>query len=367
MRRILMLAAVLALISTACSVSFGTKPSSSASPELSQAAGQLTGDATGSVRGVSNVVARVLPAVVNVTSTLPQGKGVGTGFIVRSDGVVVTNCHVVEDATKLTVFSSAKDPQQYDAHVIGGDCLHDLAVLKIDASGLATVPLGSSAALRLGQPVVALGYALALEGGPTVTEGIVSSLDRTIQVADPGCSQATCGQRQSRTYSNVIQTDAAINHGNSGGPLVNLQGQVVGINSAGNDSAQNIGFAISIDAAKDTISKAETDPLAPTGYLGVSVQDVTPPLAYQFGLKVKQGVYVVAAAADGPAGGAGIVQGDVIVSVNGQDVTSTTDLGTVLDGLKPGTAVSVGIVTKDGTQQTINVSLGARPLPVDLP
>ena len=184
---------------------------------------------------VATVANQALPAVVNVTSDIvsssgQSGQGVGTGFIVRSDGVVVTNCHVVEGATKITVFTSAEKPDQYDARVIGGDCEHDLAVLKIDGKNLPTLPLGNSSDLVLGQSVVAIGYALALEGGPSVTTGIVSSLDRVVQVQDPNCD--VC-QNQSRTYSNVIQTDAAINHGNSGGPLLNLEGQVVGINSAG--------------------------------------------------------------------------------------------------------------------------------------
>ena len=183
----------------------------------------------------------------------------------RSDGVVVTNCHVVEGGSKITVSTSEAEPREFDARVIGGDCLHDLAVLKIDATGLPTVQLGDSGSLQLGQRVVALGYALALEGGPTVTTGIVSSLDRTIQAQDPNCEVCDNGVR---TYSDVIQTDAAINHGNSGGPLVDMQGRVVGINSAGDDSAENIGFAISIDSAKDTIAQAQTDPLAATAYLG---------------------------------------------------------------------------------------------------
>jgi len=199
---------------------------------------------------------------VNVTTDISQasgsGQGVGTGFIVRSDGVIVTNCHVVEAASKITVFTSDANPKQFNARVIGSDCLHDLAILKIDAKDMPTVTLGNSADLALGQRVVALGYALALEGGPTVTSGIVSSLDRTITAQDPNCLVETCGTDQTRTYSNVIQTDAAINHGNSGGPLVNMQGQVVGINSAGDDNAQNIGFAIAIDSVKQTIADAET-------------------------------------------------------------------------------------------------------------
>ena len=171
----------------------------------------------------------------------------GTGFIVRANGVVVTNCHVVQGASRITVSTSEDEPTRYDARVIGGDCEHDLAVLKIDGEGLTPLPLGASADLRLGQQVVAVGYALALEGGPSVTTGIVSSLDRTIRVPDPQCTVCSNGVR---TYSEVIQTDAAINHGNSGGPLVDMEGRVVGINSAGSENAENIGFAISIDSAK---------------------------------------------------------------------------------------------------------------------
>ena len=177
---------------------------------------------------------------------------------------------MVEHASKITVFSSDKTPKRYDARVIGGDCIHDLAILKIDATGLATVSLGDSSSLQLGQRVVALGYALALEGGPTVTTGIVSALDRTIKATDPGCDACQNGQR---TYTGVVQTDAAINHGNSGGPLVNMQGQVVGINTAGDDSAQNIGFAIAIDSVKQTIADAEAHPLAASAYLGVVSAD----------------------------------------------------------------------------------------------
>jgi serine protease Do len=367
MRRFLIPSIALALAATACSVSFGTKGTSADSASIlsqSSSPGPL-GSRPGSVVGV---VQRVLPAVVNVTSNImrgdQQGTGVGTGFVVRSDGVIVTNCHVVEDATRITVFTSDKKPKTYDARVIGGDCLHDLAVLKIGATGLATVPLGDSNALQLGQSVVALGYALALEGGPTVTSGIVSSLDRTIQAQDPGCSTCTNG---ARTYTDVIQTDAAINHGNSGGPLVNMQGQVVGINTAGDDQAQNIGFAIAIDSAKDTIASAEADPLAPAAYLGVSAAGVTPVMVAQLGLKVDQGLYVVAVTTDGPAQKAGIREGDVIVSIDGTQVKASDDLGLILDGLAPGQSVSVQIVSKDGTRRTISVTLGSRPLPVVLP
>jgi S1-C subfamily serine protease len=366
MRKVLIPSIVLALAATACSVSFGTK--GTADQGTSVLSRSSSPPAVSSSNSVVGVVDRVLPAVVNVTSDIVQGgqtgKGVGTGFVVRSDGVVVTNCHVVEGATRITIFTSDKDPKKYDARVIGGDCLHDLAVLKIGATGLPTVALGDSGALQLGQNVVALGYALALEGGPTVTSGIVSSLDRTIQVQDPGCT--TC-KDNTRTYTDIIQTDAAINHGNSGGPLVNMLGQVVGINSAGDDSAQNIGFAIAIDSAKDTIAKAETDPLAPAAFLGVSAAGVTADMASQLDLKVDQGVYVAAITSGGPADKAGINVGDVIVAVNGTQVRTSDDLGSILDGLAPGQIASLELVGKDGAHRSIDVILGSRPLPAQLP
>ncbi len=284
----------LGLVATACTIQPGGS-SSSGSPAVGDAFGGTTGAPLPAVdEPIEAVTQRALPAVVNVTSDVvtaqgQAGQGVGTGFIVRSDGVVVTNCHVVEGATRITVFTSAKQPEKFDARVIGGDCEHDLAVLKIDGKNLPTVPLGSSSDLQLGQSVVAIGYALALEGGPSVTTGIVSSLDRVVQVQDPNCE--VC-QNGSRTYSNVIQTDAAINHGNSGGPLLNLQGEVVGINSAGADTAENIGFAIAIDAAKQTIQQAINEPLAATGYIGVSTQTVTADMAYQMDLTVdRRGVH----------------------------------------------------------------------------
>jgi serine protease Do len=354
---------VLGLVASACTIQAGGSQSSPATGTAF--AGSTT---PASDEPVAQVVAATLPAVVNVTTDIlspsgQTGEGVGSGFIVRSDGIVVTNCHVVEGGTKITVSTSAKTPQKYDARVIGGDCEHDLAVLKIDGNDLPTVPLGNSSDLVLGQRVVAIGYALALEGGPTVTDGIVSSLDRVVQVQDPNC---TVCKNFSRTYSNVIQTDAAINHGNSGGPLLNMQGQVVGINSAGDDNAQNIGFAIAIDAAKDTIDHAIASPLAPTGYMGIQTADLTPAMAQQLGTTAQSGAYVIGTNKGGPADNAGMKSGDVIVSVDGRTVASATDLGGILDGLQPGTTVPV-VVDRHGQQVTLNVTLDARPLPTQLP
>ncbi len=319
---------------------------------------------------IVRVVQMVRPAVVSVTTDLIQqsqfgsqtGQGVGTGFIIRSDGIIVTNYHVVENAQHITVITPGPDVKHYDARVIGGDQTADLAVLKIDATGLPTVALGDSTKLQLGQRVVALGYALALEGGPTVTTGIVSALDRTITARDQNCSPPTCANG-SRTYSNVIQTDAAINPGNSGGPLVNLAGQVIGINTAGDSNAQNIGFAISISAAEPTIAQAVAHPLAPVAYLGVVGQDVTRGLAFQFGLPVSAGAYIVNPAPGGPAEAAGIGPGDVIVSFDGKAVTGWQMLGDMIRAHQPGDVVQVGYVTPSGDKKLVNVTLGKNPLP----
>ena len=367
MRKIVLLGVVaLAIVATACTIDTGAQRSTG-SPAVGTAFGN-TQTLPPTDEPVAAVASQALPGVVNVTTDVVSssgeaGQGVGTGFVVRSDGIVVTNCHVVEGATKITVFTSAEKPDQYDARVIGGDCEHDLAVLKIDGKNLPTLPLGNSSDLVLGQSVVAIGYALALEGGPSVTTGIVSSLDRVVEVQDPNCD--VC-QNGTRTYSDVIQTDAAINHGNSGGPLLNLEGQVVGINSAGSDAAQNIGFAIAIDSAKDTIQQAIDDPLAATGYLGVSTESVSSAMAYQLGLKTDQGAYVIATTEGAPAADAGLQSGDVIVNVDGSAVTSADDLGQILAGLQPGTTVPV-VVNRDGQERSFDVTLGARPMPTQLP
>ena len=369
MRRTIVLLVVLAVSATACSLSLGDQPPKDTATGLSSTAAEPLHPGR---EPVAAVVDRVLPAVVNVTTDVYQadgssGQGVGTGFIVRQDGVIVTNCHVVEGGSRLTVFLSDKDRTEYEARLIGADCLNDLAVLDIDAEGLPTVALGDSQGLRLGQRVVALGYALGLEGGPTVTTGIVSSLDRTIEAQDPGCSPDTCGSNQVRTYPSVIQTDAAINPGNSGGPLVDMSGQVVGINSAGNGNAENIGFAIKIDFVRDTIESSIADPLAPTGYLGVSTAAITPDLRFQQGLDVQTGAFVVGTLADGPADDVGIGEGDVIVAVDGKEVRSPDDLGSVLDGLAPGDTVSIDLVETGSQSRTVEVKLAARPLPVNIP
>lgn len=366
-KRLLLLTVSLALLLAACIQATVKDESPAASPLPPLARGR---------EPFAAVAERVLPSVVNVTTNVyqasatgqpEQGKGVGTGFVVRANGVVVTNCHVVQGASRISVFTSEDQPTRYDARVIGGDCEHDLAVLKVEAKGLPTVSLGSSDELRLGQRVVAIGYALALEGGPTVTAGIVSSLDRTIEVPDPQCSVCPSGPNgvPTRTYGSVVQTDAAINQGNSGGPLVDMAGRVVGINSAGSQSAENIGFAIAIDSAKGIIEQAVSAPLRATAYLGVSTREVTPDLAFQLGLAVESGAIVLATLSDGPAADAGIREGDIIAEIEGQEIRNTDDLGRVLDSLRPGDEVDVRVIDSTGQGRTLSVKLGTKPLPAE--
>jgi S1-C subfamily serine protease len=361
MKRSVVLSLAAVFLLAACTRTVVRGDGTGTSPAVLSSQGNSSGNR------IVNVVQAVRPAVVNVTTDIAAsgpfgsgGRGVGTGFIVRADGIIVTNYHVVEKAQRITVITPSPDAQRYDARVIGGDATADLAVLKIDAQGLPTVPLGDSSTLQLGQPVVAIGYALALKGGPTVTTGIVSALGRSIQAGDPNCDAC---QNGARTYSNVIQTDAAINPGNSGGPLLNLDGQVIGINTAGNASAENIGFAIAINAALPTVSSAESDPTAPVPYLGVSTQPVGQGLALQFNLPTTTGAYVVGLSPDGPAQTAGMEVGDVIVEFDGHTVTDPDALGTLIRQHRPGDSVQVGVVNARGDHKTYDVTLGVNPLP----
>jgi S1-C subfamily serine protease len=315
--------------------------------------------------GVVDVVQRVLPAVVNVVVDTPSGQGEGSGFVIREDGIIVTNAHVVENATSITVLTSDEEPVEYEARVIGGDIPADLAILDVDAEGMATVPMGSSGSLQLGQPVVAIGYALGLEGGPSVTSGIVSSLTRQIEVQDPSCPQEECGTDRTRVYSNVIQTDAAINPGNSGGPLVDLAGNVVGINSAGTTTAENVGFAIQIDSARATILQAAENPDEPVAYMGIlnplPVSD--PQVQFQLDPPVDQGVLIQDVVPDGPAERAGIEPGDVVIVFEGEPIETNDDLLTAIRSHEPGDPVEVVIVRADGERDVVTVELGVNPVP----
>ncbi len=209
------------------------------------------------VGSVVGVVEAAQPAVVNIVSTvavqtpfgMTLGHTEGTGFVVDSAGLILTNDHVIAGARRVVV--TLNDGRSFTAQVLKTDPTQDLAVLKVAATGLPTLSLADSSAVVPGEEVVAIGYALGLEGGPSVTSGIISAVGRTIQAQDPSAPGGV------QTYQNVFQTSAAINPGNSGGPLLDMNGNVVGITSAGASSAQNIGFAIPIGRAKSLIAAAE--------------------------------------------------------------------------------------------------------------
>jgi len=317
-------------------------------------------------------VRKVEPAVVNVTTNMVEqsqfggsqiGKGIGTGFVVRSDGIVLTNYHVVEGGVRIQVRFNSTAPADlrnkvFAARVIGGDNARDLAVLQLQGVSadepLPTVPLGDSANAVVGERLVAIGYALALPGGPTVTSGILSSTARTIQVQDENSAQ---GQR---TYQDALQTDAAINPGNSGGPLIDLNGNVIGIDTAGNSQAQNIGFAIAIDGAKPVLQEALRNPAGPVAYLGISSAAIDQVMT---GSSLSHGAVVVALAPNGPAQKAGIHAGDVIVEFDGKTVQGPDDLGTDIRALHPGDRVAVKVVGQNGSSRIAEVTLGTNPLP----
>ena len=288
------------------------------------------------------------PAGQGSTGTEVQ-QGAGTGFIVDPSGLIVTNSHVVEGAQRLTVTLPPPDGRTFDAQVVGTDAQTDLAVLQIDAGNLPTVPLGDSSALRVGEWVVAIGNALALEGGPTVTTGVVSALGRDVE-APTGA-----------TLYDLIQTDAAINPGNSGGPLVNLRGEVVGVNTLGATEANGIGFAISIDGAQRIVEQLRRDGRVVRAYLGISPRTVTPAIAAASGLARSDGVVVVQLVPGAPAQQAGLQPGDVLTALDEVPIRSQRDLQDALTfRFTPGETVTLRF-DRGGTEQAAQVRLGDRP------
>jgi serine protease Do len=323
---------------------------------------------------VATLVAKVKPAVVNITTTheikaaarnfdfpfgldpfggagpfqgrrRPEGdqvfkqKALGSGFIVDPRGYVVTNAHVVEGADEVRV--KLADDREFDAKVRGRDARLDLALLEmVGAKDLPAVSLGSSEELRVGEYVVAIGNPFGL--GHTVTMGIVSAKDRAIG-AGP--------------YDDFIQTDASINPGNSGGPLFDLRGQVIGINTAINPQGKGIGFAIPIDSLKDVLGQLVSAGRVARGRLGVMVQPVDPALAKALGMERPLGALVAELEAGGPAEKAGLRAGDVVMSVDGASVTRSEDLPRLVARHAPGTRVQVQVL-RDRATRTIDLSLG---------
>ena len=279
----------------------------------------LTGDpattAAADTFDVGLVLEIIEPAVVKVeVQSSTQGSGAGTGFVISPDGDIVTNAHVVEGATEIAVFLS--DGTELPARLLGADPTRDLAVLKVEASGLTVANLGTSNSIEVGDPVLAIGNALDLAGGPTVTTGIVSALNRVVPT-------------ESTRLTNVLQTDAAINPGNSGGPLVNSDGEVIGISTAIAGNAEGIGFAIEIDHARPVIDSLAEGIVPSRPLLGVSVVDVADIAeedVSQYDIQQDVGAVVSRLSEGEAADTAGIQVGDVIVEFNGHLIESSSDL-----------------------------------------
>ncbi|MEP6469677.1 MAG: trypsin-like peptidase domain-containing protein [Chloroflexota bacterium] len=305
---------------------------------------------------VINAVAKAMPAVVKIQSRSGSGQGIGTGFIYNSEGWILTNRHVVQDATQITVILS--DSRELPGQVYGIDTLTDLAIVKVDASGLPTVTLGSSADLEQGQLAIAIGNPLG-QFENTVTTGVISGLGRQIVAGD-----AT--QTSAEQLNNLIQTDAAINPGNSGGPLLDSAGQVIGVNTAVSQDAQGIGFAIPIDVAKPIMQLAvEGKPLA-RPWIGVYYQPVTKQLAEQLNLPSDSGVLIdssdnrPAVFPGSPADQAGLREGDEIVAIDGNPVNGDRDLAEQILPHMPGDKITLTVLRGDSTLK-VEVTLGTLP------
>jgi S1-C subfamily serine protease len=309
-------------------------------------------------RGVVFIQSEGVTGGENAFGEQQQGTATGSGFVVDKDGTIITNAHVVDGASKVTV-SFEEGGEAIEADVKGVDDDADIAVLKINPEGrnLTVLPLGDSSKLNVGDPVVAIGNPFGLQR--TVTTGIVSALQRQVD-APSGFP-----------ISDVIQTDASINPGNSGGPLLNAKGEVIGINSqiatGGGQGSVGIGFAVPIDQAKRELPKLRAGQEIKRAYLGVVMSDVTDQIAKQLDLPVKEGALVQTVTNGSPASKAGLHAGsssgrgaDVIVSIDGKSVTSADDVVQAVSEKQPGDSVEIEYY-RGNDKRTVTVKLGERP------
>ncbi len=334
----------------------GTAPAATAS--AASASPTAIPTRTGATLTIPQIVQLMRPSVVRIQTegaTLDilgrpvPTQGVGTGVIIDEQGHIITNNHVVRLdsglASRVTVTLS--DSRTVTAQIVGTDPPSDLAVLQIDATNLTPATLGDVTDLQVGEEVVAIGYALDLPGGPTVTRGVVSAKGRVIQESPYSISDA-------------IQTDASINPGNSGGPLVDDRGEVIGIDTAVLVQAQGIGFAISIDLAKPLVQEIIQNGSVSRGFLGVSTVDVTASIAAAFNLPVDSGLGVAAVTSGSPAGVAGLRVNDVIVRIGDVTVNNSGDLLQALTKYRAGDKVTV-VFYRGSQQQQVDITLTQRP------
>ena len=304
-------------------------------------------------RSTADIVARVLPGVVNIQLTGFDGSSSeASGVVIARDGIIVTNFHVIRGARRVIVrFNDGRHHGAVRGQVIGSAAERDLAIIRVGLHDLIPVPLGRSSTLRLGDGVLAIGFPLGF-GGPTVTQGIVSGLDRTIH---PESGPALEG---------LLQTDAAINPGNSGGALIDFTGHLVGINTAAAEgkNAENVGFSIAIDEARLIIDEIRSKPADKRSWIGASLDSVdSAGAAVQLGLQPDiRGAVVVAVFAGSPAAHAGLREGDVIVANNGSRVASSEDITKTLLKLEPGNSLTLDVVDRVGPRR-VTVTIATRP------
>lgn len=298
----------------------------------------------------------VKPAVVflsvQVEATGPFGmpeeqEGVGSGVIIDQEGFVLTNNHVIAGARTIDVV--LPDGRSFEGTVVGRSPERDLAIVDIATDDeLPVAELGQSDNLRIGQSVVAIGNALGLPGGPTVTTGVVSALGRTIEV----------GQGMP-PMENLVQTDAAINPGNSGGPLINLNGEVVGINTARIQQAEGIGFAVGVDTARQFVQQVVEQ--EPQPFIGITGLDLSPALAQQHNLPADRGILIVEVAPGSPADEADVQRSDILQGMNGTEIETVQQLQGELEDYEPGDEVTLQI-NRDGSEIEISLTLGESPI-----
>ncbi|MFP5460708.1 MAG: Do family serine endopeptidase [Gammaproteobacteria bacterium] len=347
-----------------------------ASPSPAPALPVAAPKANGEILSYADAAQRATPAVVNIFTTkevrLPrnhplfndplfrrffgdqpqqqqrqQSSSLGSGVIVSADGLILTNHHVVESADDIEVLLA--DGRRSHAKVVGGDPETDLAVLRVELTGLPAIDFGSETEARIGDVVLAIGNPFGV--GQTVTMGIVSALGRN--------------QLGINTFENFIQTDAAINPGNSGGALVDTRGRLLGINTAiysRSGGSMGIGFAIPSSTARHVMDQIVTSGSVTRGYIGVEPQDITPELAEAFKLPRRDGAIIAGVMRGGPADRAGVKVGDILVDVEGKQVENTTAMLNVIAQLPPGSTASFRFL-RDGTPLELAIVIGKRPQP----
>lgn len=308
---------------------------------------------SGDELSVAEINNKVSPSVVLISGKNAQGEGQGTGVIISDDGYIVTNAHVVSGFSELMVTLNDENHTEYAATLIGTDETTDLAVIRINTSGLTPAELGTSASLQVGQSVVVIGNPLGKEFSGSVTTGVISALDRQVEFSDG-------------SVYNYIQTDAAINSGNSGGPLVNMQGQVIGINAAKIDTsvAEGMGFAIPIDSVVPVVNDLmQYGYVTNRPYIGIGGEGLNEQYASFYNLP--QGVHVLSIEQDGPAAKTDLKVDDIITHINGVEINSVGQLNNEKNKCKPGDTVEL-TVYRYSEEKTFTVEVELTEMPRDV-